>query len=291
MRDQAVFAQRLREALHNSALSLEECASALVERGTPVSGATLSYWSTGRSVPKRAGSLRAVSELERILDVPAGWLAGQVGTANPFGWAPGEVLPRHPDLSAAFEQLGVGLDRRVLVTLLRDRTVIGVDAVSRTFYLVVRADRPDATVLPWINEIPGGAVDWRMEPLADAGMMDVLSLSPLEGQSSRLLVSGLLLPGQLAKGQPAVVSHRLTFSWASPGDRLLMNSVHAPRPDGAGHLVQEVVFEAGIPQWVRYEHTPVSGGRAVPPRDLTPAREVQVTQRDAPAGRHVITWG
>jgi hypothetical protein len=42
----------------------------LAERGVAISSATLSYWQQGRSRPERPESLRALRELEVILNLP-----------------------------------------------------------------------------------------------------------------------------------------------------------------------------------------------------------------------------
>jgi transcriptional regulator with XRE-family HTH domain len=71
----AAFADALRSALAARGLALERVAAHLQARGHPVSIATLSYWQSGRSIPARAQSLRALGALETILQVPRGQLA------------------------------------------------------------------------------------------------------------------------------------------------------------------------------------------------------------------------
>lgn len=61
------FATRLRAAISATDLSLEQLSARLRERGTPVSTSSLSGWQSGISRPERAGSLRALAELEGVL--------------------------------------------------------------------------------------------------------------------------------------------------------------------------------------------------------------------------------
>lgn len=63
----AGFAVQLRGALARSGLSLQQVVNTLAERGMPTTQATLSYWKSGRSLPRRKSSKPIVVELERIL--------------------------------------------------------------------------------------------------------------------------------------------------------------------------------------------------------------------------------
>lgn len=68
------FPAALRAALRARGLTLTQVADELAARGLTVSLATLSYWSTGRSLPRRRTSQQVVTELEDVLGVPAGTL-------------------------------------------------------------------------------------------------------------------------------------------------------------------------------------------------------------------------
>lgn len=66
------FAGRLSQALTERKLPLDRVRSRLAEQGLAVSVATLTYWSTGRSVPSRSSSLAVVSALEEVLGTSPG---------------------------------------------------------------------------------------------------------------------------------------------------------------------------------------------------------------------------
>lgn len=68
------FAERLTAALTARGLGLERVSSYLAAAGISCSPATISMWSNGRTRPRRGEALRAVAELERILNTPAGYL-------------------------------------------------------------------------------------------------------------------------------------------------------------------------------------------------------------------------
>ncbi|MDU0288279.1 helix-turn-helix transcriptional regulator [Saccharothrix longispora] len=67
---QEKFADALRTAIARRDLTLDRIRARLAARGVEISIATLSYWQQGRSRPERPNSLRALRELEDILDLP-----------------------------------------------------------------------------------------------------------------------------------------------------------------------------------------------------------------------------
>ncbi|MGA6165336.1 transcriptional regulator [Amycolatopsis magusensis] len=73
------FAAALRAAIRARGLGLERIRFRLLDRGVPVSLATLSYWQSGRCRPERPESLAALSELEDVLEVPPGSLTRLLG--------------------------------------------------------------------------------------------------------------------------------------------------------------------------------------------------------------------
>ncbi|MBP3223133.1 MAG: hypothetical protein J6M18_04320 [Actinomycetaceae bacterium] len=68
------FAQAFRDAVGESGMTLVEVIDALADRGVKLTQATLSYWQSGRSLPRRQSSIKAVSELEMVLGVLPGTL-------------------------------------------------------------------------------------------------------------------------------------------------------------------------------------------------------------------------
>lgn len=70
----AGFAPELRRALARSGMSLAQVVEQLAEAGVSTTQATLSYWKSGRSLPRRASSRPIITELERILGLVEGTL-------------------------------------------------------------------------------------------------------------------------------------------------------------------------------------------------------------------------
>ena len=73
--DEPTFGEVLRQAIRARGLSLERIHARLgADYGLSVSMATLSYWQSGRAVPRRSSSQEAVRALETILEVAPGTL-------------------------------------------------------------------------------------------------------------------------------------------------------------------------------------------------------------------------
>jgi hypothetical protein len=82
------FPAALRAAIVARGLSLDRLRHRLARRGLSVSVPTLSLWQSGRRRPERAESLRVLSGLEQVLELPAGALGTLLGPPRPRGRAP-----------------------------------------------------------------------------------------------------------------------------------------------------------------------------------------------------------
>ncbi len=79
------FARTFRHAIADRGVSLSWLHRRLVDAGTPVSVATLSYWRSGVRQPESAASLRAVDTLEELLWLDEGRLATLAGSKRRTG--------------------------------------------------------------------------------------------------------------------------------------------------------------------------------------------------------------
>lgn len=61
------FPETLAAAISARQVTLDSLSRQLRALGTPVATASLSYWQTGRSVPSRPSSMRALGNLETLL--------------------------------------------------------------------------------------------------------------------------------------------------------------------------------------------------------------------------------
>lgn len=72
--DSQQFAHILQRAISRSGKTLSHIAHEVRELGSPISQASLSYWQSGRSIPRRQSSGKTLRALEKVLNVPRGTL-------------------------------------------------------------------------------------------------------------------------------------------------------------------------------------------------------------------------
>lgn len=70
------FAEAFRTAVTESGMTLVELVDALADRGVKLTQATLSYWQSGRSLPRRQSSIKALADIEEVLGINQGALSG-----------------------------------------------------------------------------------------------------------------------------------------------------------------------------------------------------------------------
>ncbi|MFE6461507.1 hypothetical protein ACFVP0_29105, partial [Streptomyces cinereoruber] len=120
----AMFAAVFKEALRRRGLPLDRVRDHLESYGITLSLATLSYWQSGRSLPEKPQSLRAVDVLEPFLGLPRGALRSLL-RRRPRGWVPqhdpaavrdvyGENSVVEQVLGDAFPYFNAGLRRLVV---------------------------------------------------------------------------------------------------------------------------------------------------------------------------------
>jgi hypothetical protein len=137
------FHSALRAAIRRRGLTLERLRSRLAQQDVPVALSTLSDWQQGRVRPNSPKSLRAVSVLEELLEVPSRSLLTLLEHSGPHGWpdvVPGmmpgfntndlEVVSRH-------DRVFVDADRhasRVHVSMVARARRDGVDRFHAHYY-------------------------------------------------------------------------------------------------------------------------------------------------------------
>lgn len=163
------FGDGLRAAIAASGLSLDEIVRRLAASGHRVSTSSISAWQSDISVPARGASLRALSELERILGTNAGELAAllpdrtirrrtQAPTAQAAMWSKQDAVNR------LLSRLGAVTEDLAEPEKLFRRLRLAVDAEGNHRHLtlgaLVRAGQEPATRLlylhqfPWVAELP-----------------------------------------------------------------------------------------------------------------------------------------
>ncbi|MGA5496435.1 hypothetical protein ACPCSP_18955 [Streptomyces cinereoruber] len=166
----AMFAAVFKEALRRRGLPLDRVRDHLESYGITLSLATLSYWQSGRSLPEKPQSLRAVDVLEPFLGLPRGALRSLL-RRRPRGWVPqhdpaavrdvyGEGSDLEKALGDTFPYFNAGLRRLVVHEAVSVNEHRLVDEMRVT--TAVRAVRDDVrhlTVVHTLDAAQDGAVD------------------------------------------------------------------------------------------------------------------------------------
>jgi transcriptional regulator with XRE-family HTH domain len=208
------FHVALRAAISASGLALDRIRYRLRLRDVTISVPTLSNWQSGRRRPERPESLRALAELEDVLDLPPSALRSLLGPPRPRGRAAHPKGPNAmveawgPAVSRLLTTVDMSSDGRL--TRLSQHDQIEVDDCGRLCEVanrqVLRAshDGADRWILVWdaghaerLPEIIAGQhcrlrrlnVDW------DTGLM----------------VGELLFDAPLARGETIIMEYRIVY--------------------------------------------------------------------------------
>lgn len=286
----ADFASVLSEAIARQQLTLERLQARLRAAGTPVSAATLSYWQTGRSVPTRTRSRRALEELERILALPAGHLAAALPGSDKH-WNRLLVTHNNAIVSQILDAMGLEMSRTSSGLVNIDHTLIGPDRteVHQTTELLLRAEVDGCSGFPVVYQQDSDApCAPRVEALSGCRVG-----SMVQCPEHRLVVAELLIPRPLHRGETHLLAYRThwaatateSYRWerslGNTHDHHVMTVTFTGTPPrGASHYVldgpRDDTADPGPELWGT--PVPVEGG------------QVQVAIADAVAGVHGLAW-
>ncbi len=285
------FADVFRSAYEASGLTLGQIQVELAAAGHRVSTATLSYWQSGRSRPRRASSLEAMVTLERILGLPGGTLLETLDldrTARVLGrWPSLRMLTLHLDpVAEALATLGFTNDHFFQTCSTHDLLKagpVGEESVQQT-RAVIRATENDVRRIPFFYH----------DTRADASVPRLSAVhgcvlgTAIELPESRALAGELILRAPLRAGQCALVDIVVTWSGGSgPVTDLSRTSQDARRV-----IAYDVAFpSSGAPrelsyQWRATPRSPLRHQRSVPVVD----GRAQLAMVNAPMGEHGLFW-
>ncbi|GAA1388111.1 hypothetical protein [Luteococcus peritonei] len=287
------FASIFSEAVARQDLTLTRLQARLQAAGTPVSSATLSYWQTGRSLPTRARSRKALLELEKILQLPPGRLIGALPGDAFTRWDPHSVMPDDETVTQALASMGLDLERRFTGVISLDEVVIAPNRAERSVLLqrLLRSEEDGWSRFPIVSR--------QDTELAQAPSVQALT-GCLLGQvvqvpSARLVVAEMLLPRKLRRGAQQFVSYRIDSTPSQETQPFFERSL----PNLHRTQVATIIFEGEPPRRAtRYlrtsqddprgtirEHGPLPGSPV--PVD---GKQVQVVLSDAVTGIHGVAW-
>lgn len=280
------FPAALRAAVEASGLGLERIQRRLRERGVEVSIATLSYWQSGRSRPRRESSLHALGELETILKLRPGALADMLTTHDvsspplaPIG-ALAATLGPGVEIPAAFARLDARLHRAIELVSDHITTTVGPDRTHRSHHArrVIRAvaDGVDRVIL--VNRVDDKAA----APPAIVALSHcaVGARDTLPGTSTQL--TELLFDRSLDRGESIMVEFQLEYGPPAPRDPFREQYHGLPLRE----LVMEIQFDVAVAP-VQCEWYQRDDVRSL---QLTSTRSALVVARDLPATPYGVRW-
>lgn len=274
------FAFELSRASDERGLTLGRLRAHLERAGVPVSTATLSYWSTGRSRPSRIKSLAAVEALEQILRVEPGRLLNTLPQSVP---APVEVKSlRDRMIDDAIRANDLPTSNSWHQYYVHHRTIVGADGAEKSFETTIVPLLLDDRVQGWtlaISGFPGGVEVEGVTGVTVARVVQVDAESTL---------FELRLQHPVARGDLVRTQHRPWFPGS--GDHAHETGYGLRRQ--LDRLVLEVVFEGVMPTRFTRQHRAPGADEAV-----TVAEQVHVSRNTAQAvisqaapGTHHLTW-
>jgi transcriptional regulator with XRE-family HTH domain len=272
----------LRRAMSARGLSLARVAERLAVAGTPLSISTLSSWQRGATTPKAGPSLRAVTQLEAILELPAGGLSSSL---RPYadGLAP---IPtrRGTDVFHA-GRLRAGLDTTpddLEMVRLDEHVTIRPHQLRATIQMTLRAKRTgvDRTVILVHPEVASNAVI-TAGPTCRLGAIrrhDPSGLVAAELRFATALTRGELYP--------------VTYETVSPRAEQTGYLAASVRP-GLASFSLTVEFDMDVVPTHVYQvwrQTADSPHKRIADLRLMDGRWAHVWLRDPPPGTHGVRW-
>lgn len=212
--DSDAFARILSGAIDHRGLTLSRICARLEAAGVPISVATLSYWRSGRSIPEREVSMKALPVLEAVLGLNPGTLTASLPASKPRGRTAtrqARYVEQYDEMftmDSLHRQLMDELDINIAGRLTRlnaiDRIIITSKRAPRTWDYVTtwRAERSGVQSFPLVySQGPDGLVDSFIEPLSMCSVGRVLIVKELS-----IVMAEMLFPEPLKKGD-IVMSH------------------------------------------------------------------------------------
>lgn len=302
------FAQEFNKILTLSGLSIADVVKELKQRGFVISSSSLSYWRSGRSLPRKRNSFAIVDAIEEICDVPKGTLSTVLSNILSLGSnnsAPFSVVslpsdsnnPGSPENSRAIDnEIDWNFEaRREVVNCF---FTISADFLSMERYvlLLVRPSSADKTYLHagsiWTEEdIPPTQPDFRQENIEGATLDKTWFQDNEQGQREAETARLLLPPC----GSNELM--RVAYSTGMAITKKPINETHG------WHFLWPlrfytcyVTFEGEVPhniEWVM-QYREKHGGQSITATQVTRmypvGNTVQITLEKPPAATGWFRW-
>ncbi|EST37890.1 hypothetical protein N566_10605 [Streptomycetaceae bacterium MP113-05] len=286
------FHVALRAAIQARGLALHRIQHRLAERGIKVGVTSLSYWQQGNRRPARPESMRAVTALEQVLELPRDTLVRllrEAATAErPAAWSYRSLVDAADALQQLLAELRSPADGGVHTVLHLERVCIGArrELAARHSEQVVRAHRDGIERYVAIH-------------YGDAGC-DVSGVRVRAGENCRpgsvrrhgptgLVAAELLFDRRLRVGDTHMFSYTFEDGTAGPSGEYVRGFSF-----GGGQYVLQAGFDmAAMPVRAQSFARTAPGARPTQTRELPlagPHRTVHLAQQDVKPGLLGIAW-
>lgn len=286
----ASFAETLSVAIRERRITLSHLRSRLVERGNPVSMATLSYWRSGARHPEGAQSLAVVADLEELLDLDRGALLSRLGPTLRTGPLGTTAFPFDEELSErrvreTFLAMGASYPdptRELTIHVVADVGLAG-RVLRRTTRLLVQATSGVVTAIPFVELTPDMPT-----PPPEFVAIGGGRISARHTHESHQVHGFLFEPEQ-----PLTAPATAIIEWA------VVYPPTFPQSDGTGHGIafqsRELLLwtrfdPSAVPDWID-EVEETSAGVVVTPRTLDGASSLHALRRGFGPGALSMRWG
>lgn len=302
------FAQEFNRVLTISGLSIADVVKELKERGFVISASSLSYWRSGRSLPRKKNSFEIVNAIEEICGAPAGTLSTvlsdilSLGSTNSTPFSVISLPPEHD--KAGTPEASRDIDNEIDWSFEARREVVNcfftvsADFLSMGRYvmLLVRPSTAEKTYVHagsiWNeDDIPPTKPDFTQENIEGA-TLDKTWFKDNEHGVREAETARLLLP-------PASNNELIRVAY-STGSVVTKNPIH--ETDGWHFLwplrfyTCHVTFEGKVPnniEWVM-QNREKRGGQSITSTQVTRVHPVgntvQITLEEPPAATGWFRW-
>lgn len=301
------FGRLLNQAIFDKKIALARIVELLEERGRTCTPATLSYWQSGKSLPRRASSARLLPDLEEILELEAGSLsealARDLGThdsgqgarsapetsaqTNPFFDIETDTKP---GLRVSSQEMS--FEREAERIALIDHITISPDYCTATerITIVARPHRLGGGTLHFgFHLIPGSK-------FAEEGIDAMELYGARVSQVVMADESSIVVAAELPESTSPDMLHQISYVNREVSSTPFTETNERMFPWPLRHFSCQVAFEGELPdsiEWVRAGVEELEHGTrkvaTISPLELY-GNTVQVSMEDVSTGSTYITW-
>lgn len=278
------FARVFQDAIHARGLTLDRLSARLQQSGHAISLATLSYWQSGRSMPTRSSSLRALPELDRLLELPPGYLESMLPGRLDTTERSDAVLEDYDLVVKVFEEWQVPLEllyRQAMIdeqhTVHRDRAM-----VTSRMRTVGRSQVDGLVSIPYVFQQTNAVAAPRVRPLGGARHG-----RSLVDHERGLVMGEWVLDHPANAGDDFCFTHEVEWLGGEPDDQIFERLLSQQ----AALVTMSVEFLGDVPERAWQTFRPEYDAEMQQVREvLVFGRKTQMVAVEPVSGLHGLRW-